>query len=129
MSRLYFDTIAILKHYHSEVGTTDVDLIFAAPTNVICTSRLALVEAHSAFSRRIRDGEMTSADSAQAIAGINNDIGSERIKLLALSSKRLTDAIGIFGLHGANVSLRTLDAIHLATAQAIAKRRRSIVFS
>lgn len=128
MSRYYFDTSAILKHYHSEIGTSEVDAIFEIPTNVICTSRLAVVEAHSGLSRRIRDHEISNAEYTTAIAGFNNEIGTGRVKLLALSSKRLIDAIGIFTLHGTSVSLRTLDTIHLATAQALMRRRGSIIF-
>ena len=63
-----------------------------------------------------------------AIAGFNNEIGTGRVTLLALSSKRLIDAIGIFTLHGTSVSLRTLDTIHLATAQALKRRRGFIIF-
>jgi predicted nucleic acid-binding protein len=44
------------------------------------------------------------------------------LKVAAVSSHRLAEASIILGTHGLKNTIRSLDAIHLATAQALHKR-------
>jgi predicted nucleic acid-binding protein len=128
MPRYYLDTSALIKRYHQESGSSDIDSLFADPANQLFISRLAIVESYSTFSRLVREGLLTTADYNSVMARINADVAAETIGVLALSSKRLADASALFTTHGLSHNLRTLDAIHLATAQALISRRGNSAF-
>jgi predicted nucleic acid-binding protein len=129
MARYYLDTSALVKRYHQEPGSSDIDSLFADPANQLFISRLAIVESYSTFSRLVREGLLSPADFAAVTARINADVAGEMIRVLALSSKRLADASALFTSHGLSHNLRTLDAIHLATAQALISRRGNSFFA
>lgn len=128
MPRYYLDTSALVKRYHLEPGSSDIDVLFADPVNQLFISRLAIVESLSTFSRLVREGVLSAADFASVTARINADVATETIRVPALSTKQLADASALFTSHGLSHNLRTLDAIHLATAQALISRRGSAVF-
>ena len=128
MARYYLDTSALVKRYHQEPGSSDIDLLFADPANQLFISRLAIVESHSTFSRLVREGQLSVTGFTAVTARIDADVAAETIKVLALSSKRLADAAALFTSHGLSHNLRTLDAIHLATAQALISRRGIAAF-
>jgi len=52
MALFLFDTSALVKRYHVEVGSDKVDEIFDDPDNVLIISELALVEVTSALLKR-----------------------------------------------------------------------------
>ena len=54
IARYFLDSSALVKRYHRESGSPDVDQLLAAPDNQIIISRLALVELHSSFARLVR---------------------------------------------------------------------------
>lgn len=59
----FFDTSALVKRYHREKGTDVVDAAFdRADTRWI--SDLSVIEAYSAFARKVRTGEITEEDFA-----------------------------------------------------------------
>jgi hypothetical protein len=56
MARYFLDTSALLKHYHTEIGTPKVRAILPEPGAELLISRLALVEMLSAFATKVRTG-------------------------------------------------------------------------
>ena len=56
MPRFFFDTSAITKHYHGEIGTPRVDSLLATPGATFLVTRLAVVEVHSALAKKVRLG-------------------------------------------------------------------------
>jgi hypothetical protein len=64
MSDHFLDTSALVKHYHVEIGTPKVDLLWATPTARLFISRLGLVEAVSVFAKKVRSGAITTGDFA-----------------------------------------------------------------
>ena len=59
MSQTYFfDTSALVKLYHDEVGSERVEEIFAQSDSPIVISELATVEFHAALARRVRTGTL-----------------------------------------------------------------------
>ena len=76
MSRFFFDTSALVKHYHAEAGTAAVDRIIGEPPAELFIARVTLVETISVF----------------AIKG--SYLGTEKIVRLAeLLGKRDNDAL------------------------------------
>ncbi len=59
MAFFLFDTSALVKRYHVEVGSDKVDEIFDDPDNVLIISELAIVEVTSALQRKRNQGEIT----------------------------------------------------------------------
>ncbi len=63
MSDHFLDTSALVKHYHSEVGTPKVDLLWNTPGARLFVSRLGIVETVSTFAKKVRTGLITVAPS------------------------------------------------------------------
>src|SRR3954452_10326606 len=56
MARYFLDTSALIKNYHVESGTPDVQRIMTEPGAELLISRLALVETLSGFAAKVRTG-------------------------------------------------------------------------
>src|SRR5262249_28870592 len=54
MSGIFFDTSALVKHYHTEVGSDEVDRLWNDPANSLFVSRLSAPEIVSAFAGKVR---------------------------------------------------------------------------
>lgn len=59
MSTYFFDTSALVKRYHDEVGTEEVDALIDDPENDIVVSSLLIIESLSAFRRKYNRDELT----------------------------------------------------------------------
>jgi predicted nucleic acid-binding protein len=124
MARYFLDSSALVKRYHQESGSVHVENLFNAPANRFFVSRLALVEVHSSFARLVREGVLTSSDFGKLISRLESDVATGVLTVAAVSSRRLEAASSILGTLGLTNAVRTLDAIHLATAQALHARSR-----
>ena len=128
MPRYFLDFSALVKRYHQESGTSQVEGLFGTPGNQFLISRLALVEVHSCFARLVREGVLSEADFGKLIARLEADVAGGVLAVAAVSSRRLQGASSLLGTHGLKNAIRTLDAIHLATAQALHGRSRLAAF-
>lgn len=124
MARYFLDSSALVKRYHQESGTADVDELFAASGNRLLISRLAIVEVHSALARLVRETVIGATDFDKVVARLTRDVASGELTVVAVSSARLEGALTLIRLHGLTNQVRTLDAIHLATALALDTRSR-----
>jgi predicted nucleic acid-binding protein len=111
MAFFLFDTSALVKRYHVEVGSDKVDEIFDDPDNVLIISELALVEVTSALQRKLNQGEITASAMENALAQFARDILSELI-VVELTSELVRRARRLVSEY----DLRTLDALQLASA-------------
>ena len=64
MTGYFFDSSALSKRYHPEVGSPQVDRIFSEPDRLITVSRLTLVEIQSVFAGKVRSHAITEDDAA-----------------------------------------------------------------
>lgn len=114
---IYLDTSALLKRYILEPESAAFEDFFVAHAP-LHSSRLTLVEAHSALARRRRTGQITRKLEADAFEELRTDIQDGLLVLHAL-----TDSHAIHALHiltkVPKIALRTLDALHLSIAQEI----------
>lgn len=124
MARYFLDSSALVKRYHQESGTIDVGKLFDAPENRFFVSRLALVEVHSSLARLVRESVLTETGYGELVARLEEDVASGLLSVAAVSSRQLDRAAAILRTHGLTHNVRTLDAIHLATAQALHERSR-----
>jgi predicted nucleic acid-binding protein len=128
MGRYYLDSSALVKRYHQESGSVKVEALLQTPDNQVFISRLALVELHSTFARLVREGVLSKKDFETVIARLEADIATDMLCVMALSSQRLDAACSLLATEGLNNTMRTLDAIHLSSAQAFHARRRLVAF-
>jgi hypothetical protein len=128
MARYFLDSSALVKRYHQEQGSATVDALFNQPDNRVFISRLALVEVHSSFARLVREHVLTQVNFGKLVARLKEDVASGVLAVAAVNNHRLEEASSILGTHGLTFTVRSLDAIHLATAQALHGRARIVAF-
>lgn len=114
MPVLYFDTCALAKRYYKESGHEDVKRLIGVPTNNIVLSNIGAAEMSSVLWKKYRQGALTEQNAQKRLSRFIYD-GQNEYKLYPVKAQLLGDAIGLIQKHG----LRTLDAIHLATARRI----------
>jgi len=128
MDRYFIDSSALVKRYHRETGSAEVDSLFIDANNRFIVSRLALVEVHSTLARLVREGAVDAADFSVVVSRLEQDVVDGVLTVAALSSQRLAGACAFLRTHGLTHNVRTLDAIHLATAIALHSRTRMTAF-
>jgi predicted nucleic acid-binding protein len=85
-------------------------------SNVVTTSTLTLAEVASALARRVREGAISSDGSLGLYRSFLKD--SESFEIFEMT-KQIIDAASAHLLASSGSLVRTLDAIHLATAEHI----------
>lgn len=116
MARYFFDTSALVKHYHAEVGTSKVRAILAEPGAERLISRLATVEMLSGFAGKVRTGVFASTDF-QSLRGLFlADVKRRLLRPVRIVNAHYQLAGVLIGTHGLSRQLRTLDALQLAVA-------------
>lgn len=114
MSWAYFDTSALIKRYVDEDGRREVLRLLRQHQCV--TSQLVPVELRSALRRRVADGSL----DARRVQGLLKRFAAdcEFWALIEVTSDVLQAAERLVAAH----PLRTLDAIHVASAELFADR-------
>lgn len=110
----FFDTSALVKRYHQEIGTDVVDAAFEDKDAVKMISDISVIEFYSAFAKKARTGEITEDDFRETIKALAQDIRSGAIELIPLSDSDKKEAVALIEKHGLSRNLRTLDAMQLA---------------
>ncbi|HET7006120.1 MAG TPA: type II toxin-antitoxin system VapC family toxin [Candidatus Binatia bacterium] len=108
MSLAYFDTSVLVKNYVQEGGSAQARQLLAAYE--FLSSAIAPIELHSAVQRRYRQGDITRANYNAIIARVKTDRSSWQ--LVESVPQVLAKAEEAVVKH----QVRTLDAIHLASA-------------
>jgi len=116
MAVYYHDTSALMKHYHTEIGTAVVDHLLVEPFSHHFLSRLAGVELESALAKHVRMNLITAAVFHSSRRKFRTDITNGQFKILRLLVRHLQKAEDLIRHYGLTQSLRTLDAIQLAVA-------------
>jgi hypothetical protein len=112
----FFDTSAIVKHYHAEVGTPEVERILAEPGSSYFISRLSTVEVQSVFAQKVRAQEITLQDLQKLQKLFAGDISSRRLQVLRMLQSHYREAGRLIKKHAPTKSFRTLDALQLSFA-------------
>lgn len=116
MAHNFFDTSALVKHYHAEIGTPKVDAMLASAGGTHFISRLAGVELYSVFAKKVRMGQLTTVAFQQIIRRFRGDIAAKRLRVVRLLIHHFRAAEVRLRRVGTTQNLRTLDALQLATA-------------
>lgn len=110
----YFDTSALLRRYVREPGTDRV--LFLMKTHPVITAAIAPLEAVSALRRLEAVGDVQTKTYRAVFKRIQDD--RQAWHFVAVSIEILQDAERVVQ----ELNVRSLDAIHLASASACQKR-------
>ncbi len=110
----FFDTSALVKRYHREVGTDIVDAAFDDKEAVRMISDFSVIECYSAFAKKVRTGEIAEEDFRETIKEIAEDVRSGMIELAFFGDSEKKEAAVLIEKYGLSRNLRTLDAMQLA---------------
>lgn len=121
MSWAYFDTSALVKRYVDEEGRAKVQQLLRRHQCV--TSALLPVEFRSALRRRVADGSLDSRPVSEILKRFAAD--REFWALVEVTSEVLQAAEQLLASH----PLRTLDALHVASAKLFADRLPTVAIA
>jgi len=111
--KLFLDTSSLIKLYHSEIGTEEMDKLFIDfEVDEIYLSAVSKVEFNSAIWKKVRTKELTMDEANELNESFEADysnfifieIGSELIE-------KARDLVTKYGTYG----LRTLDSLQLSS--------------
>jgi predicted nucleic acid-binding protein len=110
----YFDTSALVKRYVDEPGRREVQQILRRHDCV--TSTILPVELRSALRRRVAERTLDSSRVSEILKRVAGDRAYWTV--IEVGTEVLSGAEALVSVH----PLRTLDAIHVASAQLFAAR-------
>jgi uncharacterized protein len=111
--KIYLDTSSLIKLYHTESGTDELDNLFEKNSiEEIFLSEITKIEFNSAIWKKVRTKDLTNDEALEIINSFENDYNNysfvDSSNDLILQAKDLVTKYGIQGL-------RTLDSIQLAS--------------
>lgn len=107
----YFDTSALVKIYHQEAGSQTVRAIYGSAKEQIVISNLAIPETFSTFHRKRRESLISKKD-ALAISRKFFADSTTQFTVTPLNQSHILLSLNLIDRQ----ALRTLDALHLASA-------------
>ncbi len=116
MSGTFLDSSALVKHYHAEAGSAEVDRLWNDPATSLLVSRLSVPEIVSAFAGKVRTGEISAADFDVLTRRFAADASKRSFATIRLLARHFKEAERQIRQHGLTIRLRTLDALQLAVA-------------
>jgi len=119
MADRFFDTSAIVKRYHVEVGSAEVDALLREVGARHFVSELGVVEFHSVFARLVRTRQITPADFTLLQGRFLADIAAGLWQVVPVTAVVFLRAQQQLVRHGLVAGLKTLDSIQLAVAMGL----------
>lgn len=118
MPHCFWDTSALVKHYHPELGTSKVDSLLQTPASRHALSRLAVTEIFSVFAGKVRAGLITSPEFDQLCRRFLADTKGKLFSVARLLVAHHREAERLLRLYGPQPGqgIRTLDSLQLAVA-------------
>lgn len=116
MTGNFFDTSALGKHYHPEIGTAKVDQLLEASGSRHFISRLTLVEIQSVLAKKVRTGALALSDFQVLCRRFLADVRRRKFQVVRLTNPHFHTAEKLLRRLAPTQNLRTLDALQLAVA-------------
>lgn len=112
----FFDSSALGKHYHQELGSARVNQLLADPGSQHFISRLTVVEIQSVFAKKVRTGHLGLADFQLLRRRFLTDVSRRRFQVARVTGAHFQGAEQLIRRLAPTQNLRTLDALQLAVA-------------
>jgi predicted nucleic acid-binding protein len=116
MTRYFFDSSALIKRYHTEIGSPKVRAILNEPDAEHIIARLTTVEILSGFAIKVRTGVLSSTDFHRLRGLFLADVKRRLLRPVRTLNADYQLAGDLITKHGMSRQLRTLDALQLAIA-------------
>jgi uncharacterized protein len=118
MPGLFWDTSALVKHYHPELGTPRVDSLLQTAGSQHVMSRLGVTETFSVFAGKVRAGLITLADFDQLCRRFLADTRRKVFSVARLLVAHHKEAERLLRVYGPQPGqgMRALDSLQLAVA-------------
>lgn len=116
MSDYFFDSSALAKNYHAELGTPEVERILKELGSRYFISRLAVIEIQSVFGGKVRMGAIGEPEFRLVRRRFLADVTRRQFLVVRMTGVHYQDAERLIRKHSTSLRLRTLDAIQLAVA-------------
>ena len=115
--KLFLDTSSLIKLYHIEDGTVEIENLFIKfKVTDVFISELSKIEFTSAILKKVRTKEITETQGNTTIQFFESDF--QKYKFVDLNQIILNNASQLIIKYGSQ-GLRTLDSIQLSTAIAL----------
>lgn len=118
MALYYFDTSALAKRYIAELGSRWIAALVVSEG--VAVSELMIVEMASALARRTREGTITPAGADATFRSFMTEM--VHFTVLGVSRELFRQSATLLLTGMPSMRVRTLDAIHLASALAAFER-------
>jgi len=125
MAGCFLDTSALVKHYHPEKGSAEVDRLWFDPANLLIASRLSGIEIVSAFASKVRAGAISAVDFDTLTRRFSADVANKTLTTIRLLVLHFKEADRLLRQYALSQPLRTLDSLQLAVALDL--RNRGII--
>ncbi len=116
----YWDTSTLVKLYAQEGDSAAFEnYALNAPSKAV-TSRIALYEAHATFRRKEAESILQSGCAQKLYSQLMQDVAAGELRLVELGAdveREYGQVLGTCYQQSPPVPLRTLDALHLASAR------------
>jgi predicted nucleic acid-binding protein len=116
MPRNFFDSSALIKYYHDEIGSPSVQRILGEAGSEQFIARFTLVELLSGLAKKVRMGTIVAQDYDQLQRRLRADINQNLVRPVRMLNAHFDAAGDLIDKHGTSRRLRALDAIQLAVA-------------
>jgi uncharacterized protein len=113
---IFLDTNAIVKLYHKEHGTTNLNNFIEDNKDdlILTITDLSKLEFHSVFYKEVRTGNFEIGKALEVFSLFNRDLNS--FNIIEITSNIKEFAVDLLNKYGIKNSLRTLDSMQLAGA-------------
>ena len=116
MAAYFFDSSALAKLYHPEVGTPEIDEIVQMPGSQVRISRLTVVELPSVFAIKVRTRFISREAAHLLVRQFQDDIVARKFLVTAIREPEFIVAERLLEQYAFDLRLRALDAIQIAVA-------------
>lgn len=123
MAGYFFDSSALVKLYHHEIGTLAVDRLANSGGSVVRISRLTPAELISAFAIKVRTQFISRDDADALLRQFQSDIATGKLEVFSISEPQFVMTESLIKRHAFDLRLRTLDALQLAVALRLRDRK------
>lgn len=112
---MYLDTAVLVKLLVKEPDSGFYAELVEG--EIVWSSQIVVTECFSALLRKERERAITLPHRRRAWRQVEADIAARRLNLVTVTAEVLTRANGILGACHPTIALRSLDALHLASAE------------
>jgi predicted nucleic acid-binding protein len=124
--KLFFDTSALIKFFHDEIGTENITEIVSDPQNKMWISELTVIEFINFTYRFYRESRINDKELADLICEFDKEC--DRFNIVSLNEAVIREARELLTKLGKSIPLRSLDALQLASYNLVYEENKDWAF-